>query len=127
MKKAIFIFVLGLMLKSAFSQCIDSTLINPMAICPMIWMPVCGCNEVTYGNECEATNFGGVTSWTQGECSTVDTLCQTIPSGVDFGLCDMVLGVANTDSGCVLSLVAVPSAVMEWIMPGIFILPHGNV
>ncbi len=156
MKKAIFIFVFGIVLKSAFSQCIDPTLINPMAICPMIWMPVCGCdgvtygndceatnlggvtswtmgecvnvldtpcvdptlinptaicpliwlpvcgcNEVTYGNECEATNFGGVTSWTQGECTTVDTICQTIPSGVNFGLCDMALGVANTDSGCV--------------------------
>jgi Kazal-type serine protease inhibitor domain/Secretion system C-terminal sorting domain len=83
------------------TPCVDPSLINPTAICPMIWMPVCGCNEVTYGNECEATNFGGVTSWTQGECTTVDTICQTIPSGVDFGLCDMALGVANTDSGCV--------------------------
>jgi hypothetical protein len=83
------------------TPCIDPTLINPNAICPMVWLPVCGCNEITYGNECEAINFGGVTSWTQGECTTVDTICQTIPSGVNFGLCDMALGVANTDSGCV--------------------------
>jgi hypothetical protein len=83
------------------TPCVDASLINPTAICPLIWLPVCGCNEITYGNECEATNFGGVTSWTQGECTAVDTTCQTIPSGVTFGLCDMALGIANTDSGCV--------------------------
>jgi Kazal-type serine protease inhibitor domain/Secretion system C-terminal sorting domain len=83
------------------TPCVDPTLMNPLAICPDLWLPVCGCNEITYGNECEAINFGGVTSWTQGECTTADTLCQTIPSGVNFGLCDMALGVANTDSGCV--------------------------
>ena len=50
-------------------ECIDPTLINPTAICPVIWAPVCGCNNVTYSNDCEATNLGGVTSWTQGECA----------------------------------------------------------
>jgi Secretion system C-terminal sorting domain/Kazal-type serine protease inhibitor domain len=48
--------------------CVDQSLINPNAICAAIYLPVCGCNGVTYGNECEATNFGGVTSWTPGEC-----------------------------------------------------------
>jgi len=62
---------------------------------------VCGCNGITYGNECEAINLGGLTSWTQGECASVDTICQTIPTGVTFGLCDMALGIAYTDSGCV--------------------------
>ena len=48
--------------------CVDSTLINPNVMCPDIYQPVCGCNGVTYGNSCEAINYGGVTSFTPGEC-----------------------------------------------------------
>ena len=34
--------------------------------CIKIYQPVCGCNDVTYGNSCFAE--GIVVSWTEGAC-----------------------------------------------------------
>ena len=55
-----------------YSQCVDSSLINPDAICVTLYAPVCGCNGITYSNSCVAVNIGGVTAWTEGECGTVN-------------------------------------------------------
>jgi hypothetical protein len=52
------------------TPCVDPALIDSTAVCPGIFAPVCGCNGVTYNNDCEAQNLGGVTSWTEGACST---------------------------------------------------------
>lgn len=35
-------------------------------ICPLVFDPVCGCNDVTYSNSCFASCE--VRSWTEGEC-----------------------------------------------------------
>lgn len=55
---------------TVISLCIDESLINLNAICPMIWAPVCGCDGITYSNTCVATNYGGVLTWVDGECIT---------------------------------------------------------
>lgn len=70
--------------------CIDSSLINLQIMCPMVWDPVCGCDGVTYGNDCEALNWGGITSWTQGPCFTPPLPCTVeINNGtVDIEVCD---------------------------------------
>ena len=44
------------------SQCIDSSLINPFCICPMIYAPVCACNGMAYSNDCLA-QCDGNTLW----------------------------------------------------------------
>ena len=47
---------------TAKSQCIDSSLINPFCICPMIYAPVCACNGIAYSNDCLA-QCDGNTFW----------------------------------------------------------------
>lgn len=49
------------------SPCIDSTKIDLNGPCIMIYAPVCGCNNVTYDNECLATR-SGVLRWKEGKC-----------------------------------------------------------
>ena len=54
--------------ESQVELCVDESLVDPGAICPTVFDPVCGCNGMTYGNSCYAMYLGGVVSWTQGEC-----------------------------------------------------------
>ena len=49
--------------------CIDSFSISPGFPCQPEFRPVCGCNNVTYRNLCEAQLRNGVQTYTDGSCS----------------------------------------------------------
>jgi PKD repeat protein len=51
------------------NACIDSALINLAIDCPAVFLPVCGCDGVTYANACEAEYYNGVSAWTPGPCA----------------------------------------------------------
>ena len=53
------------------SGCIDESKISSDYNCDDYYEPVCGCDGITYGNECYAEN-AGVTEWIDGECDLDD-------------------------------------------------------
>ena len=60
------------------NDCIDTSLIDLNAVCYDLWDPVCGCDGVTYSNDCYAINLAGVTSFTPGPCNDVPGGCTYI-------------------------------------------------
>jgi hypothetical protein len=51
--------------KTPKADCMEKPRDNSM--CLAIYEPVCGCNQKTYGNECEARAYG-INTFTTGEC-----------------------------------------------------------
>ena len=53
------------------NECIDESKTSSYYNCDDYYEPVCGCDGITYGNECYAEN-AGVTEWIHGECDLDD-------------------------------------------------------
>ena len=47
--------------------CIDESKIDELGLCIEIYQPVCGCDGITYPNDCYADRLG-VISYVAGEC-----------------------------------------------------------
>lgn len=94
---ALFFCAFVFRVESQVELCVDESLVDPGAICPTVFDPVCGCNGISYSNACEAQALGGVLQWTEGACAALP--CADL-AGIDFGLCEMAMGVARIDGSC---------------------------
>ena len=69
------------------NSCVNVASIPPYSYCPEIYIPVCGCDGVTYKNACVAEYEFGVSNWTLGGCPQ-NNLQITFNTSPDSSACD---------------------------------------
>lgn len=69
------------------NSCVVPALIPSNSYCPDVFIPVCGCNGITYKNACIAQYEAGIQSWTNGSCSLGNIQLNVITSS-DSSRCD---------------------------------------
>lgn len=80
--------------------CPDPSVIDTTVGCPTIYDPVCGCDSVTYANECVAYYYHGITQWTHGPCGPSGT-CHALFSYQSQGL-TVTFSDQSTASGTII-------------------------
>ena len=79
MKKALLFFVLIVCTISCMEDtqiCIAK--INTSEVCDSVYKPVCGCDNNTYDNVCEAEKKSGINLYTEGQCQHTCTYNDTL-------------------------------------------------
>lgn len=96
MLKYVYITLLLLALKAnVFAQCVDPNIVSPNYPCPdPSYKPVCGCDNNTYRNLCDARYKNGVLYYTDGPCSGFEF--DILPTFADNTIAPRITFVQNT-------------------------------